>query len=399
MRTALVRALAIAAAVVTVAIARHASANAAAAPLPVPAGATSPRLPEKTPLRVEREDLSFDCERDGDVVQCRFEARYAIANPTDVPQQVVAAFYGLAARDVIVRIGGAPRERTLTPEDDVALQRELDLFAADSPWRDTSHTLTRKGFDLALAAKERTEIVVTGTLVDEDAGVGRGSRYVTEALDARHPVLRTRNEGRDWQFVYLISPIRTWSGAPKIHVRLRYPTDLLRIGGPYAEGDPRFQERVEGDRTIVTGTFDFEAVPSTIRFGFFEPTPILRHGGPIAAIGTAGDDERRTRLRLGWEVGGPRWLLYSANVDLDFRGRVIVAPVVHAATPMLLILPSVGFGLGLPVQVRPETTVGVRVQLDAMISAVGFLASLDVFPDGKNGRDLVEGALMFKVSL
>lgn len=365
-----------------------AHANSAARPV-TPTTSGGSFLPGKTPLRIASEDLSFDCDTDGNLMRCRFVARYDVVNPTGQPHSVVGAFYGIAAEDVVVRVDGTPSKRDLSLDDVHAFDERVAGLEADEV-RPYHERVDRIGFELTVPAEGRRELRVDGVLVDRS---GTTESLATDAIYGRHLAFGTPDFGRRFDFAYLLSPIRTWSGAPKVHVTLRYPRRFARVRGPYAEGDASFHESDEGGTHVVTGTFDDDTMPESILFGFRETRPFLSHGGPFLAVGSAGDDEKRTRLRVGWEVARPRWLLYSLQADFDFRGRVIAAPVVSAASQWITIIPSIGLGLGVPVQVAPTLRAGLRLQFDAMIAACGLLASMDVFPDR------VETALMFKISL
>lgn len=374
--------------VATLLLASVAHANSAARPV-VPTTSGGSFLPGKTPLRIASEDLSFDCDTEGNLMRCRFVARYDVVNETEQSHSVVGAFYGIAAEDVVVRVDGSPNKRELSLEDVRALDERVAGLEADesSPYHER---VERIGFELTVPAHGRRELRVDGVLVDRSR---TRATVATDAIYGRHLALGTPDFGRRFEFAYLLSPIRTWSGAPTVRVTLRYPRRFARVSGPYAEGDPKFHESDEGGTHVVTGTFDDDTMPESMLFGFRETKPFLSHGGPFLAIGSAGESEKSTRLRVGWEVARPRWLLYSLQADFDFRGRVIAAPVVSAASQWITVIPSIGLGLGVPVQVAPTVRAGLRLQFDAMIAACGFLASMDVFPDR------VETALMFKISL
>lgn len=66
--------------------------------------------------------------------------------------------------------------------------------------------------------------------------------------------------------------------------------------------------------------------------------------------------------------------------DTNFSGLWVVAPTIEAASDFVLILPSCGLGLGLPVRIAPHTAVGMRGQLSMMFASVGLSFGMDVFP-------------------
>ena len=101
------------------------------------------------------------------------------------------------------------------------------------------------------------------------------------------------------------------------------------------------------------------------------------HGGPVLGAGaTLGDGFRG---RLGYEAGISDWLVVSALVDSDLDESVVIAPVLEAATPYFLFLPSVGAGVGVPIRVQPDTAAGVRGQL-TVTWGVGASLSVDYYP-------------------
>ena len=51
-----------------------------------------------------------------------------------------------------------------------------------------------------------------------------------------------------------------------------------------------------------------------------------------------------------------------------------------ASTPSVLILPSLGFGLGMPVRVVEERRVGLRVQLTVQWPVLGWVTCFDIYP-------------------
>jgi hypothetical protein len=56
-------------------------------------------------------------------------------------------------------------------------------------------------------------------------------------------------------------------------------------------------------------------------------------------------------------------------------------PMVTAATDSIfVIIPSVGLGVGVPVQLAPDLRVGGRVALDVHFPLIGFVAALDLYP-------------------
>jgi hypothetical protein len=122
-------------------------------------------------------------------------------------------------------------------------------------------------------------------------------------------------------------------------------------------------------------------------------------GGLLLGVGGATGSTGGVRGRIGWQFGAPDWLLYSLTLDTDFQHRVIVAPLVEAASPMIVIVPSLGFGLGVPVQVAPETRVGARLQFDLHFAPIGFVTSVDIYPSKGSSPGYTQATFLFEVGL
>ena len=59
---------------------------------------------------------------------------------------------------------------------------------------------------------------------------------------------------------------------------------------------------------------------------------------------------------------------------------VVVVPAVEVASPWVLIVPSIGLGLGVPIRLRPTVEVGGRFVADAHVGPVGIMMALDYYP-------------------
>ena len=130
------------------------------------------------------------------------------------------------------------------------------------------------------------------------------------------------------------------------------------------------------------------------------PVPIY-HGGPLVGVGARAGAPAEFRMRFGYEFAAPDWLIHGLAVDTDFEERVVLTPMIDAASPsVLFILPSVGLGLGVPIRIVPEATVGMRFQGTLQWPIVGFVTSIDVYPGSHvAAHDRVEATLLGRVSL
>ncbi|HKB49303.1 MAG TPA: hypothetical protein VKC57_16470, partial [Ktedonobacterales bacterium] len=122
----------------------------------------------------------------------------------------------------------------------------------------------------------------------------------------------------------------------------------------------------------------------TLEFAFDEPeSAALRIGGPLFALGSPLGSRHELRLRAGVELGLGESLLAAAVVESNLGDRWTVVPLLDAATPEILVIPSLGLGLGVPVQFLrgARTRVGGRIQLTASLPFVSLVVPFDVFAD------------------
>ncbi len=354
-------------------IAAPAAANMAAVQIR-PATLAGPRFAAGTQLRVEGERLTLRCEERAGGATCAFEATYRIVNPGDAPAAVAGAFYGRKemTRDVAIRAAGRDLAATLEPELVAALDAsvgvgderrgEAAIRHRIAPDRDAA----RWGFRLEVAAGERVEVTATGLL--------RGGRrfvpssYVFPAVAARHVFAPASTEPRIDDFEYWLSPLATWSGEPSVEIELRFPAGWsLDPEGWELSSDG--EERIARRRARPTD--------GELRFALVLPAPRLFRGGPVLAVGGTTGDGHGLRVRGGWEAACAPWLLGSVVAEWGWKDRLVVAPVLKAASPWAIFIPSLGVGVGVPIQLLPERRAGVRLELDAMLGPIGFVASLD----------------------
>ncbi len=91
---------------------------------------------------------------------------------------------------------------------------------------------------------------------------------------------------------------------------------------------------------------------------------------------------------------------YSLSVETDFREQLVLTPLTQYATPQVILLPSVGLGVGVPVQVLPDVRPGLRLLADLHFGPVGAALSWDHYPRLREGSDSFSRlALLFQVGL
>lgn len=163
---------------------------------------------------------------------------------------------------------------------------------------------------------------------------------------------------------------------------------------------------VEGDSGKLTHHIDArEHLGGLTITRTIAPHP-LRAGGPFLAAGgsfllgaaTRGEAKlpARPRLRAGYEMARPSWLIESIAVETDLRSLVLV-PTVEAAvsgnwSQVLAI------GAGVPVRLIDHNTVGVRGQVAIQFPVLGVVQTFDWYP-ALGGRERFQMSVMGQLSL
>lgn len=126
---------------------------------------------------------------------------------------------------------------------------------------------------------------------------------------------------------------------------------------------------------------------------------LVRNGGPILAIGPR-FDEPATRLRAGYEIGFGRSVIVAGVVEGDGSRRVAVVPTIElASSSWAHVFPSIGLGVGAPVQWRKDEPAygGVRGQATLSWRWSAIVFTYDRYPAAPAGSK-VETALAFQIS-
>jgi hypothetical protein len=349
-----------------------ARANAPAPLVRVPTNEGGAFVAKQTTLVVEHEELTFRC--DGET--CAFRAVYQVLNPGDAREEVLGAFYGIAADHLTATADGADARRTLSADQLRAID---DAAAAIDPDALQGGDVTRQGFWLGVGPHARATLVFSGRMhpVVFDTRSDVLGEFALPPLWTRHPWLSTvPHEDTTDEFAYALSPIRSWAGSPTIDVAVRLPSAHYWAAGQQGwttqEQDGDFVAR----RTIAA------ADASRLGFSVVHPGTTLLNGGPLVGIG-AGLDSGTVRGRLGYEIAIPWWVIWSASVETDFQGTTTIVPLGEVATPdFIVLIPSVGLGAGVPVQMRSGagTYVGARMQLTVSFPVLSLVLPVDFFP-------------------
>jgi hypothetical protein len=261
----------------------------------------------------------------------------------------------------------------------------------------------RTAFRVRLAAAARSTLVFAGPLdatYRDNPNVYGG--FAIPAYQARHVVLAS-NDRRDatYAYHYLLAPLWTWGGARvaiavEIDVpgRWRFSPPILE---PLAMRQP-WSTTTTGGRTIARAVLagDAKGAPG-LPFSFDVPRRPLLNGGPLVGVGGAFGDAHGLRLRVGYEVARPNWMVYSLALETNARDRLSGALVAEAATPCVaVVIPSLGLGLGPVVEHRPgQTATGARVQTTLAWPLVSAVLHVDAFP---GQRDPARWGLLGQVS-
>jgi hypothetical protein len=384
---------------------RMARANAAAASFSTPGSASGSFLARPTRLAVEREELAIRCDEEDGTAACRFVATYHLYNPTSEPEDAEGAFFGSDPRALSIRLDGGDVRARLEPEEMAELGRavdsrlELDTRLLMEPWppRDGRAHLPesavsratpptpRTGFHVHLGAGSRAELVFAGPLhavFADNPQIYQG--FAIPAHQTRHVALASsdRRDAR-FQFLYFLAPIRTWAGAREIAIEIDVPAGWRFQPPELSPGAPLWTTARRAGRVSARAHTRGDASgPPRLPFEVTIPRPRLLNGGPILGAGGAFGAAAGLRLRAGYEVAGPSWLLYGLALETNVRDLVSGALVVQAASPgFLLVIPSLALGAGPVVEHRPaQTAAGVRLETALSFPVVSAVLHVDLFP-------------------
>ena len=362
-----------------------------------PTTLSGPDATTQTPLVVASETLKIRCEEVASRPVCRFEARYLIKNPTEATQAVVAAFYGARYGDRLsIEIDGAPVSRALTEAESQTLDglvQSKRVQMTGSVYPNESDSRERVGFDMVVEAGRTRSLSVTSEPFE--AGINEVGSYALAGVRSRHLLVGGDEEGHTHGFDYFLAPIRTWGGVGPIEIEVRTP-ERWRVSVEVSQDDRPFARSEESGEVVHSATLETLSGDSLwVRMGV--PDPVFNRGGPVLGVGGAFGQEGGFRLRGGWELAAPGWLLWSASADTNFGDWLVATPMVEAVSDQVLIIPSFGLGLGVPVRILPDTEVGVRGHFSMVFGPLGFTFDVDFYPLQEEG-DPVQITLMGLIS-
>ena len=126
---------------------------------------------------------------------------------------------------------------------------------------------------------------------------------------------------------------------------------------------------------------------------------VFTNGGPIIGIGRMDQANSSFTTRLGYQVYAPHWLQLELSMDTNFDDVFVVSPTVEMISSSFMGLPSLGLGVGVPIQIQSETRVGMRTQFSAMMGPLGFVGSADLYHGEGSLSDNMRWTLMCQISL
>jgi hypothetical protein len=377
-------------------------ANAAATFRNAPEEAESVVLAGPTPVEVLHEKLVFDCDGTEFAPVCSFTATYQIHNPTAGEESVAGAFTSPGTANVHARFhleGGkdaaeSPADATLTDEQRGKVGETLRKVR--SGW-DSKEDQPLSGFKITLGAGANGVLVFSGTMHPVRESWDHQA-YALHPIKTRHLLLAPRDSGeRSFEFVYLVAPIRSWSGDPVIDVEARYPSSWS-IDPFQAGGGPK-QYAHEGPKTRVIGRLSKNDDELGLRF--YIPARFVWNGGPVVGYGLR-VDQGEPRFRAAYEIAAASpTFVFAAGYEDNFRGRHVIVPSFDVASPSLLFLiPSFALGAGIPVEIRDgqSALVGGRLSVTVAWPVISFIFPIDLYPAGR-GHEFVSFSFMAQLSL
>jgi hypothetical protein len=281
---------------------------------------------------------------------------------------------------------------------------QTPLSPEEALGRLTRTSVERFGFTLTLPPERGGELVVRGVVRLERRFLSSG--YEWPAVQTRHMLLSSEaRRATHWDIDYLLGPIRTWAGSPELHVTVRIPSAWEVGSSPdaYARTLPEatgWQVRREGAHAVAERRLEAASAPEWLNIALTQRKPWWIPGGVQLGVGARLGEGSRFIARLGYQLAAPESFLHSLSVETDFREQLVLTPLTQYATPQIFIIPSLGLGVGVPVQVLPEVRPGLRLLVDLHFGPVGAALSWDHHPRLRGGSDTFSRlALLLQVGL
>jgi hypothetical protein len=348
---------------------REASAN-ISAPIVRESMVAEPAPIGPTKLVIAGEDLSFDCYTRRAIAECTMRAAYRIANPTRRKERVDAAFATYDASEIAVTIDGAVAPTVaVQPSDADATSKAVNA---------------RVGFTVEVAPGQTRTVVVTGTVPLGRIHQPKG--YIQPPAKAWHPWAGQAADFGSFTLDYLMAPINTWAAVGEITITVRHASWWSLHGvllGTLA-GQPERQTMgwvdVRDGNAMVSTTKTAGRQRERLSLELTPLPPIIENGGAFVGVGGRPGTHGGLRTRVGYEVAIRQIGMASLSLESDLARIMQIVPAVELATPTLLILPSVGIGVGTAIQVQPDVRASIRLEGSIHWFPLGFLTAVDFFP-------------------
>lgn len=129
------------------------------------------------------------------------------------------------------------------------------------------------------------------------------------------------------------------------------------------------------------------------RLTFQLPRQRLLHGGPFVAAGLMGGAGGLPRLRAGWEIAAPRWLILALAADTDLsRGATLAVTAEATSRAWIGTMGTSSVGGGPIVAVSPDVRPGGRAQLSFGAGRARLVISADVLAPVAAGQSIAISA-------
>jgi hypothetical protein len=326
-----------------------------------PAPPRWPRLAEPLfedpSVDVDSERIDLDCRAEGRDAACSFTIALRVRNASEAPVETTGAVLTAALVRTV---------EVLAPGPVAVEKREAEPFLGDArKYSDVRMFLQLAHvFRLALGGGEARDVSVRAAFVME--------RFVDpcfeEGVEARHATFAVGRRSGNFELRYFHSNAKRKLRRDRIAVHVRRPArwkaaiDSLRRWSP-DEGPPervsvRHGAGVEEASASVAGA-DSISVELSI------PGSPVWGGGPFAGSGYwfGPSADRGPRLRLGYELAAPVWILHALAVETDAHRVFDVIPASELVSSSALPFPFVfGIGAGVPVRMRPDHRAGADAE-------------------------------------
>lgn len=216
----------------------------------------------------------------------------------------------------------------------------------------------------------------------------RECKCSSSGIRGRHPVV---SPGPDPE-IALVYDFET--GPPRTH-DAKASIGVIYPGTSRIRAEPRPEESNHG-RVRGESETGFNYGRRQRWMTLYRPRTFAR-GGPFVGVGGGWNSARAIRLRAGYELAAPRWLVFAGAVETDTTDLRFV-PTISAMTKLTsrLVVPGAAFGLGAPIQALPRARLGIRAQAEVFWRIVGIVGAADVYPERGGAR--VVGSLFGQLS-